>query len=109
MSLENLATELDLIREAVLISRAYGRSPPIGLQGIGFEEVEERRRRRREWPTPVIDRVEEPREHQAPHLDRDQLARGEFPLDRRAGDERRPEPAFHGILNGRVAPQLQAN
>src|SRR5262245_27612232 len=107
MSLRNSATALPLIRGAMVISPAYEPSPPVGLERIGLQEPEERRRRRRERTTAVRDRVEESGEGQPPHLDRDQLARGELSLDGGAGDERHPEPASGGILDGRVAPHLQ--
>src|SRR5262249_51762807 len=103
----NEATELPLIRGAAAISLAYDRSLPVGLERVRLQEAEERRRLRRERPVAVIDGIEVAGEDQPPHRDRGQLARGELSIDRRAGDERRPEPTSDGILDGRVAPHLQ--
>jgi hypothetical protein len=55
----------------------------------------------------VIDEIEIPREAEAPDGDRSQLLRAEFPFHAEPGDERDPEPAFHGILDGRVAPEFE--
>ena len=72
-----------------------------------FEEVQEDARRRRERPTPVVDEIEMPREAEAPDGDRSQLLRAKLPLNAEPGEERDPESAFHGILDGDVAPEFE--
>src|SRR5262245_38901863 len=75
--------------------------------GVRFDEVQEDAGRRRERPTPVIDEVEMPREAEAPDGDGPQLLGIQFALDGQPREERDPEAALDGILDGRVAAELE--
>ena len=55
----------------------------------------------------MIDEVETPGEAEAPDSDGPQLFGVQFPFDGEPREERDPEAAFHGILDGRVAPEFE--
>src|SRR5262245_20874867 len=63
----------------MLMARA--RSVVGGDDGIRFQEVEKGPRRRRGWPSSVMDDVETPREVEALDADRSQVPRIQLPLD----------------------------
>src|SRR5262249_41567005 len=85
--------------------------PPPGIpaDGMGFEEVDEDARHRREWSAPVRDEVELPGEVKSPDGKRPQLPGRKLSLDAEPGEERDPEAAFHGILEACDAAEFEGN
>src|SRR5947209_1636698 len=57
----------------------------------------------------MIDEVEIPREAEAPDSDRPQLLGVQFSFDGEPREERDPEAAFDGILDGRVAAEFEGD
>jgi len=80
----------------------------VGIKGMRFEEVEEHRRGGRQRTAAVKDEVEVAREVKALDGDRSQL-RAELPSDGQLREESNPEAPAHGILDGRVAAELEGD
>src|SRR5262249_26011969 len=75
--------------------------------GMRGDEVQEDPGRRCERPAPVVDEIEIPLEAETLDGAGPQLLGPEFSLDGQPREERDPEAAFHRVLDGRIAAELE--
>src|SRR4051812_27683608 len=86
---------------------AWPLSSSVGLDGTGLEEVEEHARGGRERTAAGKHQGEMPREVEALDCDHLQFLGVEFFPDGQLREESDPEAPPHGILDGRVAAELE--